>query len=180
MEKFIIEEIEANDLKSGVNFDDVVYIYKKLYKICCNVSSHANIISNATNTFDSDESNNKFGYLSTSRNALANSKSDDEDSASSNSSAAFKRSDSNKVQKTRTVNAENNNNKKLNDLLGLDTLKDVDDLLGLDTIKASKQTDDFFNFSKKNVEKNEGQQAGSKLGELPPLNNNFQNSTCIY
>lgn len=116
MEKYITDEIESNDLKSGANFDDVVYIYKKLYKICCNVSSHANIMSNAT--FDGDD--NKFGYLSTSRNTLGKSRDDDdEDSVSSNSSAVFKRSDSNKN--------------------------------GADAT------------------------GGSKLGELPPLNNNSNN-----
>lgn len=165
IEKYIMDEIEDNDLKSGANFDDVVYIYKKLYKICCNVSSHANIMSNAT--FDNDE--NKFGYLSTSRNTLGKSRDDDEDSVSSNSSAVYKRNDSNKVQKPDPKSEDNNDNN--------DKSNSLDDLLGLDTLKPSKPTDDFFNFSKKNGADATGG-SNNKLGELPPLNNgsnNFQN-----
>lgn len=162
MEKYIMDEIESNDLKSGANFDDVVYIYKKLYKICCTVSSHANIMSNAA--FENDD--NKSGYLSTSRNTLGKSRDDDEDSVSSNSSAVYKRHDSNKVQKPGPKSEDNNDHNS----------NSLDDLLGLATLKPSKQTDEFFNFSKKNGADATG--GSNKLGELPPLNNgsnNFQN-----
>lgn len=98
MEKFVLEEIENNDLKNGASFDDALYIYKKLYKICFNVTNHANVISSVTSsTIDIDD---RYGLLSTSRNnktkgILDQSRDDDEDSVSSNSSAAFKRSDKN-------------------------------------------------------------------------------------
>lgn len=148
IEKFILDEIDSNDLKMGSNFDNILFIYKKLYKMCVSVTNHENITS------DLDDPS-KFGNITnrggkTSRTKITDSDEDDDDSISSNSSSAFKRND--KFQKEPAANKNN-----------------VDALL--DTLKPGKRNDDFFNFSK-NDEKQK-----STLGDLPPLNNsnNFQN-----
>lgn len=130
IERFVLDEIENNDLRGGANFDDALFIYKKLYQICFNVTNHSNITTGSSNDID-----DRFGLLNTSRNnksksILDQSRDDDEDSVSSNSSAAFKRSDKiDDKQKGQSSLSDlpplNNSNNFQNKFFGTSNTKDL-------------------------------------------------------
>lgn len=104
IERFVLDEIESNDLKGGANFDDVLFIYKKLYKSCSSVANHANLTSSTSNN-EAADSADRFGFI-TNRNSAKNnggskgksiqdSEESEDDSISSNSMSAFKRNTEN-------------------------------------------------------------------------------------
>lgn len=108
IERYVLDEIENNDLKSGANFDDVLFIYKKFYKFCCNVSNHTNITSNSGSYGPNDgfiSSNNIRNNMLSNKTKSIHDQSgdDDDDSVSSNSSSAFKRSEKNDEKQGNTI-----------------------------------------------------------------------------
>ncbi len=42
-----MDELEINEIKNGLKFEDVLFIYKKLFNFCANVSNHSNLVFNS-------------------------------------------------------------------------------------------------------------------------------------
>ncbi len=173
IERFVLDEIDSNDLKNSASFDDVLLIYKKLYKSCCNVTNHINI--NGSNEADDrygsitnrKNSSNKVENLTKSKNSINDSEESEDDSISSNSMSAFKRNNIDKVENTKITKQNTNATNNIVEEFGL---------------KPQQKNDDFFNFASLNKNEEKMKSSQSSLGDLPPLNNsnNFQNSKDFF
>ncbi len=169
IERYVLDEIETKELKNGASFDDVMFIYKKLYKSCCNVTNHVNIngASEADDRYGSitnrNNGKNNVENLAKSKNSINDSEESEDDSVSSSSMSAFKRNNNDKVEKSKNTNQNTNDTNSL-----------VEDFIP----KPHQKPDEFFNFSSLNKNEEKLKTSQSSLADLPPLNNsnNFQNS----
>lgn len=46
IERFVADELDSNDYRNGINFDETLKIYTKFYQLCVSVTKNDNLSSN--------------------------------------------------------------------------------------------------------------------------------------